>query len=68
VCVCVCRYRNLEDTPGACLELSKDGRLAAVGTSEGSAMVGAAALLMCVCVCICFQCVCVCVCIHCVCA
>ncbi|KAF5827591.1 hypothetical protein DUNSADRAFT_404 [Dunaliella salina] len=33
------RHRRLEDAPGACLELSRDGRLAAVGTSEGSAMV-----------------------------
>mmetsp|Transcript_22716 Transcript_22716/g.62717 ORF Transcript_22716/g.62717 Transcript_22716/m.62717 type:complete len:470 (+) Transcript_22716:198-1607(+) len=33
------RHRRLEDTPGACLELSRDGRLAAVGTSEGSALV-----------------------------
>lgn len=36
-----CRYRKLEDAPGASLDLSRDGRFIGVGTAEGSAMVGA---------------------------
>lgn len=35
------RWRKVGDVPGACLDVSRDGRHLAVGTSEGAAMVGA---------------------------